>query len=213
LENSAGVKNNWVKLDLKKHNLEHFKGKHLTDLTDEEIEHLMDAAASDDIALSLGAHWSEVNVRWVLDEAKCVNCGRCCHPNPNRPGYAGIEVFVKELDTISSASHISKRKLLKITSKGEDAPTQTDPTRWLPLPCLFYDQVKHRCEIHQSKPVVCRLYPFSMSGDILAVHVDCMYGKDVFRNMIKELKQKTKDPLFIEIMPNPHKTEFSDFGK
>jgi hypothetical protein len=52
-----------------------------------------------------------------------------------------------------------------------------------------------------------------MSGDILAVHVDCMYGKDVFRNMIKELKQKTKDPLFIEIMPNPHKTEFSDFGK
>jgi hypothetical protein len=33
-----------------------------------------------------------------------------------------------------------------------------------------------------------------MSGDILAVHVDCAYGKDLFRNMIKELRKKSIDP-------------------
>jgi hypothetical protein len=85
---------------------------------------------------------------------------------------------VKELDAISAASHIPREKLLKMTTKGADViesgPNPKEPTRWLPLPC--------------------RLYPHSMSGDILAVHVDCAYGKDLFRNMIKELRKKSIDP-------------------
>ena len=187
---------NRVKLDLKKHNLGHLENKRMIDLTDEEIEQLMDAAASDDIALSLGIPWTRVNVRKALDEGQCENCGRCCNPNPNRPGSPGVEVFEAELDAISAASHIPMEKLLKMTTKGADAqsgPNTREPTRWLPLPCPFRNRAEQRCEIHQSNPVVCRLYPFSMSGDILAVHVDCAYGKDVFRNMIKELKLKSWD--------------------
>jgi Fe-S-cluster containining protein len=214
LKNST---HNRVRLDLKKHNLGHLESKRTIDLTDDEIEQLMDAAAADDIALSLGIPWSRVNIRRALDEGKCMNCGRCCNPNPNRPDSPGVEVFEAELDAISAASHISREKLLKMTTKGADAvesvPNPREPTRWLPLPCPFNNQEKHRCEIHQSNPVVCRLYPFSMAGDILAVHVDCEYGKDIFRNMIKELRQKSKDPLFRADMPNPNKPKTTDFSK
>jgi hypothetical protein len=45
---------NRVKLDLKKYDLGHLENKRLADFTGEEIEQLMDAAAADDIALSLG---------------------------------------------------------------------------------------------------------------------------------------------------------------
>ncbi len=197
MDNSVDVNNNRVKLDLKKYNLGHLENKSLIDFSGEEIEQLMDAAAADDIALSLGVHWSKVNVRRALDEGTCMNCGKCCNPNPNRPDSPGVEVFVTELDAIGAASRISREKLLTMTTKGADViesgPTTREPTRWLPLPCPFNNQIKHQCEIHQANPVVCRLYPFSMSGDILAVHVDCDYGKDVFRNMIKELKTKLKD--------------------
>ena len=187
---------NRVKLDLKKHNLGHLEGKRTIELTDGEIEQLMDAAAADDIALSLGIPWSRVNVRKALDEGKCENCGRCCSPNPNRPDSPGVEVFEAELDAIGAASHIPVEKLLQMTTQGAGAkpgPTPREPTRWLSLPCPFRNQAEHRCEIHQANPVVCRLYPFSMSGEILAVHVDCAYGKDVFRNIIKELRQIIPD--------------------
>jgi Fe-S-cluster containining protein len=185
LQESNGI----IKLDLEKYGLSHLKNSGPLDWSDSDLEKIMDACAAENIAPALfGIKFSPENVNRFLDLSHCRRCGRCCLPNPIDPDYPGVMVDEEDLKLIAKHSHYSYKYLKK------KAILNTDPKlpqrRYLPLPCIFYNEIKKECKIYEIRPVVCRTFPITdLPGqDGISINL-CEYGKDIYRNMISKIKK------------------------
>ncbi len=187
-----------TKLDLDRCGLGHLKQTPLLRWAEADIERLLDAAAAEDIALAVLPEMPPGRVlRAVLKLGRCGQCARCCEPNPRRTDSPGVEVIEQELASIASRLQQPYAHLRELTRAGRevrDGTAVVATTRWLPLPCPFLSRDQHGCTIYEVRPVACRVHPLALGGDRLCVHVDCAYGRGVFRNVLLTRRVASDNP-------------------
>lgn len=166
-------------------------------MSNSELDRFLDALASEDLTSIVPIPATPHNMINLLSESKCRNCGRCCLPDPNHPG---VEVFEDELKAIQRRYHVSHRYLKNITTKGKLVQNpnneEVKKTRWLPLPCPFFDEKAKRCEIYESRPVACKMFPITTKGSNeshLEIEVNCDYGKDLVRSLLQYFKNNKQN--------------------
>ena len=193
-----------AKLDLDKHGLSYLRGKNVLALINSDIDKYLTALASEDRSVNVPIACTPPNIDWLLSQSKCRKCGKCCIPNPLNPNYPGVEVFEDELKSIAKYLRCSYKFLKKTTAKGKklyhpDQPNQIATTRWLPLPCPFYDAPTNECRAYEVRSVVCKIYPITTCEGTryTNIKVNCDYGKDLVKSAIEYLKTKKPSPLLL----------------
>ena len=185
------------RLDLKKYGLLDLEGRNILTLDDSDLDRVLEALGNDDISLNVDIPCTEANVQELLSASECRRCGRCCRPNSLNPDSPGIEVFEDELQAIAECVGRPYEELRKNTRVGHSVsyPFQIVKlgfTRWLPLPCPFYNEDHNGCQTYSARGAVCRAYPIIFTGDdsYVSVRVTCDYGKDVlkvaYRRLLKD---------------------------
>jgi Fe-S-cluster containining protein len=185
------AKNNYeseeiFKLDLEKYGLSRLEGKNILDLEKADMDELLEALGNDDISLTVEMPCTPENLFEIVSSAECRKCGGCCQPNPLNPDSPGIEVFKEELTAIADYLHVPFQMLEEKTELGKYVAhpfgwTGMSSTRWLPLPCPFFNQEKNECSIHPVRPIVCKIHPliFTSDYDSISVKLNCDYGKEL----------------------------------
>jgi len=184
-------------LNLQEYGLDHLKGKNLLFVDESDITKLLDAVSKEDMSIYLPIRQSRESFMQLLAQSNCRRCSKCCLPNPFNPKHPGIDILERELEPIAKHLHVSLKKLKRKTAKGKPItslvqPTESEMTRWLPLPCPFLDVKSKQCRIYPVRPFVCRIYPVLGSENRLLteVKVNCDYGKDIVRHAIKTLREQ-----------------------
>jgi Fe-S-cluster containining protein len=185
------------KLNLGKYGLSELDGKNILDLEKSDLDKLLKALGDDDIALNLPIPCTEENVNDLLALSECRKCGRCCRPNPLNPASPGIEVFEDELKAITDLLKLNYEDVKKQTKVGSVTPyafqmIKLGFTRWLPLPCPFYNGEQNVCRAYSARSRVCQVYPIIFTGDddYVSIRVTCEYGRDIVAGACKRLKEK-----------------------
>jgi Fe-S-cluster containining protein len=193
-----------TRLDLAKYGLSDLEGKNILTLERSDMDRVLVALGNDDISLNIPIPCTPENVQKVLSYSECRRCGSCCIPNPLNPGSPGIEAFEDELKSIASYLKLLYDDLKKKTQVGQvtSYPYQVVKlgyTRWLPLPCPFYDAEQNACQVYLVRPIVCKTFPVIFTGDdtYMSIKVSCDYGKDIVIEVCKRLR--ASDP-YLEIM-------------
>ncbi len=182
-------------LDFEKYGLSYLESKPIEEYSDDEIRKLTDAFATEIIAPTVpGIMFSLDNIRWLHGLWKCDKCGRCCRFDESVPEDPGVMVFNHELERISKKTRHSLQSLTKVIRINED-PTYEVGAKYLPRTCMFFDGNARRCKICGFRPVVCEYYPVlnSVSGRGVAVDLQCDYGKGIFRQALKYIREKEKE--------------------
>ena len=192
-------------LDLDKYGLAHLKGKDLLSLEEDDFMALITALGKDDISLNVPIPCKAETIFELVSSAECRQCGRCCRPNPLNPASPGIEVFKEELETLAEHVDTPYQALESRTKMGKWVPhpfgwTNLTSTRWMPLPCPFYDEEKQLCSVHTARPLVCKIHPVIFTGEIdtVSIKLNCDYGKDLVKKgfeMAKKLDASLEIPL------------------
>ena len=78
--------------------------------------------------------------------------------------------------------------------RDPNSPRQVLNTRWLTQPCMFYDLNNKRCKVYELRPLVCRIYPLVFNDSSISLKVNCEYGKDLYKNIITEIRNKMCAP-------------------
>ena len=194
-QDRPGEASRMATLDLGKYGLSHIAGKNLWELTDSELDQLMDAFVQEDIAPALDLPTRPEIIGALLNSSYCRDCGKCClGVNTSNPLHPGIEVYEDELKLMGKHAHISYKSLKKQTSTGQvlrnpENPGEVATTRWLAFPCMFYDRKLKQCRVYQTRPLVCKIYPITIENSI-CVKVNCEYGRDIYRSYVAELRNK-----------------------
>jgi len=177
-------------LDLKKYGLEYLDAAEVGDLTDEDIRKVADALRADVIAPHLPwISFEPENVRRLLGLSTCRKCGRCCLPPKAAPGDPGVIVSDLDLAEIARNTRHSLKSLRKMTRVNTNQ-TYRVGAMYLPRPCIFFDRAGKTCKIHAHRPLICRVYPLSDSGDgTVTIDVQCDYGKGIFQKALKSLRE------------------------
>jgi Fe-S-cluster containining protein len=185
------------KLNLRKYGLEDLEGKNILALDRPDLDRLLAALGDDDISLNIPIPCTSENVKELLALSECRKCGKCCCPNPLNPGSPGIEVFEDELKSMTDQLHWSYEDIKNKTNVGSVTSlafqiTELGFTRWLPLPCPFYNTVQNECRAYSARSVVCRVYPIIFTGDdtCMSIRVTCDYGKDLVVKACKHVREK-----------------------
>jgi len=188
------------RLDLEKYGLSHLKDKNVLALPGPEIDEFLNALGNNDISLKVPMPFSPFNVDGVLSYSECRKCGKCCLPNQLNPGNPGVEILEDELKTIALHLQVPYESLKEKTVEGKNIRYQAQPanvavTRWLPLPCQFYDEELNQCRVYDVRPVVCSVYPviFSTNKTYIAIKVNCDYGKDIAARALLYLRTNNPD--------------------
>ncbi len=183
------------RLDLEKYGLSYLKGGNVLDLTNPDMDKLLNALGNDDISVNVPIPFTPYNVKELLSQSECGRCGKCCIPNPLNPRSPGVEVFEDELKLIAHHLHSHYETLKKKTVEGKNlnSPFQSNQvaiTRRLPLPCPFYNEKTNDCQVHLVRPTVCTIYPviFGENNTYIDIKVNCDYGKDLAISALKNLK-------------------------
>jgi hypothetical protein len=79
---------------------------------------------------------------------KCERCGKCCEEG------VGVALWPHEF-----------ARLRKIEKHIFQHITFINNWHALKLPCVFYNQKKHKCRIYEQRPIACRMYPLGISPD------------------------------------------------
>ncbi len=79
---------------------------------------------------------------------QCERCGKCCEEG------VGVALWPHEF-----------KKLQKLEKHILKHITFINDWRVLKLPCVFYNQKKHKCRIYDQRPIACRMYPLGISPD------------------------------------------------
>ncbi len=187
------------KLNLFKYGLSDLEGKNILDLEKADLDRLLTALGNDEISLNLPIPCTLENVKELLSLSECRKCGRCCRPNPQNPGSPGIEVFEEELKEMTDFLHLSYENVKKQTRVGSVTSyafqlIRLGITRWLPLPCPFYDAARNLCLGYPVRSMVCQVYPVIFTGDdtYTSIRLTCDHGKDIVAAACKQLK--AQDP-------------------
>jgi Fe-S-cluster containining protein len=188
------------RLDLEKYGLSYLEGRNILTLERPDMDRLLVALGNDDISLNIPIPCTPENVQEVLSYSECRRCGRCCIPNPLNPESPGIEAFEDELKSIAIHLNTPYEALREKTKVGQvvSYPYQVVKlgyTRWLPLPCPFYDAEQNGCQAYPVRPVVCKTFPVIFTGDdtYMSIKVSCDYGKDIVIEACKRLRAKEPD--------------------
>ncbi len=188
------------RLDLERYGLLRLEGSNLLALTGADMDKLLEALGDDDISLNVPMPCTPDNVQRILAYSECRRCGRCCIPNPLNPESPGVEVFNDELKSIASHLSLPFETLKEMTTDGKIVPypfqmNRLATTRWLPLPCPFYDEKLKECQVYPVRPVVCQIHPIIFTGDYayFAIKVNCDYGKDLIKAAFREVRRNNPE--------------------
>jgi Fe-S-cluster containining protein len=188
------------KLDLKKYGVAHLEGENILTLNEQDMDTLLEALGNDDISLTVSLPCTPDIIFELLSTSECHRCGKCCQPNPLNPASPGIEVFKEELTEIARFLQVPYEIIEKKTMPGKFVPhpfgwTGLSSTRWLPLPCPFYDYEQNSCGVHNVRPVVCRIHPIIFIGDnaSFSIKLNCDYGKDLIKTAYGWVKENDPD--------------------
>jgi Fe-S-cluster containining protein len=187
------------KLDLEKYGLSHLEGKNILTLTGSNMDDLLNALGDDDVSLNVPLPCTPYNVQEILAYSECRRCGKCCTPNPLNPASPGIEAFKEELESIAAHLGLPYETLHEKTNAGKYVlhpfTGKFAFTRWLPLPCMFYDAEQKTCRVHPVRPVVCQIYPVIFTGDPsgFSIKLNCDYGKELLIGAYKLVRQTNPD--------------------
>lgn len=176
------------KLNLEKYGLAELEGKDILTLEPGDMDRLLEALGNDDISLTAPVPCTPDILFEILSQSECRQCGKCCQPNPLNPASPGIEAFRPELEKMASLVRIPYEHIEGRTESGKFVPhpfgwTGLSSTRWLPLPCMFYDEETNACRVHSARPVVCRIHPMIFTGSMeeISIKLNCDYGKDLIK--------------------------------
>jgi Fe-S-cluster containining protein len=188
------------RLDLAKYDLSYLEGSNILALEGPDMDKLLEALGNDDISLYIPIPCTPYNVQKILSYSECRKCGRCCIPNPLNPGNPGVEVFEEELKSIASFLGIPYETMRQRTTSSKvvphpfDDPTKLSFTRWLPLPCPFYDK-DGRCQIYPVRPIVCSVHPivFTEDNTRISIKANCDYGKDLIKAAFRDVRNDSPE--------------------
>ena len=187
------------RFDLSKHRLTCLEGRDVLTLSGADLDMLLKALGEDDIAVRVPITSTPGNVERLISSSECRRCGKCCSPDVPNPDNPGVEALEEELKVIAKELGVSYESLEEMTAKGKRVyhPSYMQHlslTRYLPLPCPFYDVKGKRCPVHSVRPIVCRLHPivFGEYGQI-SIRAACDYGKDIIKAAFKEVKEKNPE--------------------
>lgn len=185
------------RLDLARYGLAYLEGSNILALSEPDMDKLLKALGEDDISLNIPILCTPYNVQKILAYGECRRCGRCCIPNPLNPANPGVEVFDSELKAI--AAHLGDTyeewraktehgKVVVHPFEAQFDPTKLVFTRFLPLPCPFYDK-DGRCQVYPVRPIVCSIHPvvFTEDHSQITVRALCDYGKDIIKVAFKDV--------------------------
>ena len=188
------------KLDLQKYGLSHLEGRNILTLTGPDMDKLLIALGNDDISLTVPLPCTPETIQEILSLSECRRCGKCCIPNPLNPDSPGVEAFKDELITIAGYLQSSYETLKEKTAAGKFVPhpfrpTRLETTRWLPLPCPFYQMEHNECQVYPVRPVVCAIHPIIFTGDSsnMAIKVNCDYGKELIIGAYRYVREKNPE--------------------
>jgi Fe-S-cluster containining protein len=190
------------KLDLERYELAYLDGQNLLSIDNTDMDALLEALGKEDISLNVPLPCAPDIIFEILSSAECRRCGKCCQPNPLNPDSPGIEVFEEELEEIARFLNVPLDLIKEKTSPGKFVPhpfgwtkLNLSSTRWLPLPCPFFDAEQNECRVHRVRPVVCKIHPVIFVGDpsSFSIKLNCDYGKDLVKKAYEMVKQKDPD--------------------
>lgn len=131
---------------------ERWRGTTFENVTDVDIEEMVEEISSKGNNISLGAPYLLETVRSFLQAFRCRRCGVCCE---GKDAVGGIALLREEVEVLAELAGVSKRKF-------KDTHTYIrDGERKMRYPCSFYSVETHSCSIYQRRPSVCRLYPLA----------------------------------------------------
>ncbi len=182
------------RFDLSKYGLAYLEGRNVLDLSDADLDRLLEALGDADAAVQIPIPSTPENVERLASQSQCRRCGKCCSPDRPDPDNPGVEALESELKAIAAHLGVTYASLEEKTAKGKRVfhrsyMKSVSLTRFLPLPCRWYDAKASGCSIYAVRPVVCRMHPivFGDSGQI-SIRTACDYGKDIIKAAFKELK-------------------------
>ena len=188
------------KLDLEKYGVSHLEGENILTLKERDLDTLLEALGNDDISLTVSLPCTPDVIFELVSTSECRRCGKCCQPNPLNPASPGIEVFKEELTEIARILQVPYEIIEKKTMQGKFVPhpfgwTGLSSTRWLPLPCPFFDHEQNSCGVHSVRPVVCRIHPIIFIGDntSFSIKLNCDYGKDLIKRAYERVIKNDPD--------------------
>lgn len=125
----------------------------------------------------------------ILSYFRCERCGECCRSNP--PGVSDEELVA----------------IAKKTGKEEafDALDENVLMNAFRSPCRFLSG--HGCKIYETRPRVCRLYPFSLKNMGFITLVLCPLGKEIQKELENFIRSKGITKVRYEHNPEMQKVE------
>ena len=104
-------------------------------------------------------------IRLRTDCRSCVN--KCC----SQP-YDWVYLTAQEIDSLKAASGLSEEDFVVRRRNSNTGHI----FRTLNLPCRFLDTETGECKVYESRPLVCRLFPFypePLTGDATLLPAQC----------------------------------------
>jgi Fe-S-cluster containining protein len=83
------------------------------------------------------------------------NCGSCIHKCCSQP-YDWVYLTSREISRLEAASALPREEFVVERRNANTGHV----FRALNLPCQFLDSQTGQCKVYESRPLVCRLFPF-----------------------------------------------------
>lgn len=182
-------------LDLARYGLAYLAGSDVLTLSEADLDRLLEVLGDHDMSVSMPIASTPENVQRITAYSVCRKCGKCCSPDKPNPDNPGVEALEDELKKIASHLGVPYADLESKTRFGKAVfhPSymkELSFTRYLPLPCPYYDAGTHACNIYSIRPIVCRMHPILFSeGGAISIRAMCDYGKDLIKAALKEVKK------------------------
>jgi Fe-S-cluster containining protein len=99
------------------------------------------------------------------------DCGSCVHKCCSQP-YDWVFLTAREISALEAASGLSEEGFVV----ERQNPNTGHAFRTLNLPCRFLDSNTGQCTVYESRPLVCRLFPFyiePLTGHATLLPVQC----------------------------------------
>jgi len=91
---------------------------------------------------------------------RCLYCLDCCRGRH-------IYLTLRDIERISKSGH-DPGEFVTFSVEGDKIRFVLDVREW-DLGCVFHDPETGKCRVHDSRPLICRIYPFMVSRKPLGV--------------------------------------------